>query len=311
MSEPKFTVIEHSRNIHQVEIDVDGDPEAWEHWVLLASDRHHDNPKADWDLERKHLEQVAKRGGSWIDVGDVLDLMGGKWDPRHSKGEVREEYAMAPDYLDAVVRGAAEFYAPYTRHLVVMGRGNHEQSILKRHETDCIERLCAHMSQSSGHRAHAGGYGGFVRYSVKFHGTEKSALTLRYFHGAGGGGMMSHGTLATRRMASWTDADVIVCGHTHDHWALRLQREELCHGKGRWWVRLRDQWHIRTPTYKQEWNDGYAGWHVETGKPPKPVGATWMRLSLVQDPQAPDKITPEKIVTRKRWRLTAQFMEAM
>ena len=59
MSEPKFTVIEHSRNIHQVEIEVDGDPEAWEHWVLLASDRHHDNPKADWDLERKHLEQVA------------------------------------------------------------------------------------------------------------------------------------------------------------------------------------------------------------------------------------------------------------
>ena len=276
MSDVAFDVIEHSRNIHQVQLTVKGDPEAWEHWVLLASDRHHDNPKADWDLERKHLEQVAKRGGSWIDVGDCLDLMAGRWDPRHSKGEVREEYAMASDYLDAVVRGAAEFYAPYSRHLVVMGRGNHEQSILRRHETDCIERLCAHMSQLSGHRVHAGGYGGFVRYSVKFHETEGSALTLRYFHGSGGGGMMSHGTLATRRMASWTpDADVIVCGHTHDQWLVTLSRERLgATGK----VYLDEQHHVRVPSYKDEFGDGHDGWHVERGAPPKPVGAWWMRL---------------------------------
>jgi hypothetical protein len=38
-----FEVIEHSRNIHQVMLEA-ADPETWEHWVLLASDRHHDNP---------------------------------------------------------------------------------------------------------------------------------------------------------------------------------------------------------------------------------------------------------------------------
>lgn len=310
MSGPRHEVVEHSRNIHQVLLEAD-QPETWEHWVLLASDRHHDNPKADWELERKHLEQVVARGASWVDVGDLFDAMGGKWDPRHSKGEVREEYAMAPDYLDAIVRDAAKFYAPYAQHLVVIGRGNHEQSILKRHEVDLIERLAAHMSQISGHRVYAGGYGGFVRFSVKFHATEVSALTLRYFHGSGGGGMMSHGTLATRRMASWTDADVIVCGHTHDQWALRLQRETLETQKGRFYVRLRDQWHIRTPTYKQEWNDGYGGWHVETGKPPKPTGATWMRLSLVRV-EAPDRIEATKANgKRARWRVAAQFMEAM
>jgi hypothetical protein len=92
---------------------------------------------------------VARRG-SWIDVGDIFDAMGGKWDPRHSKGEVREDYALAPDYLDAIVRDAAKFYAPYAKHLVTIGRGNHEQSILKRHETDLIERLAAHMAQIAG-----------------------------------------------------------------------------------------------------------------------------------------------------------------
>jgi hypothetical protein len=112
-------------------------------------------------------------------------------------------------------------------------------------------------------------------------------------------------------MASWTDADVIVCGHTHDQWALRLQRETLEATKGRFHVRLRDQWHIRTPTYKQEWNDGHSGWHIETGKPPKPTGATWMRLSLVRV-EAPERIEADKPnKTRARWRVAAQFMEAM
>ena len=309
MKEPQFNVVAHSRNIHQVELSVEGDPEHWEHWVLLSSDRHHDSTHANWSLERKHLEQVVNRGASWIDCGDLFDCMGGRADWRHSKGDLREEYAMAPDYFDAIVRDAANFYAPFSRHSVVIGRGNHEQSVLKRNEVDLIDRLAAHMTQLSGHSVYAGGYGGFVRYSVTIFGTERMAWTLRYFHGSGGGGPMTHGVLATRRMASWSDADVIVSGHTHDHWSLRLQRETLEHSKGRWSIRLRDQFHIRLPSYKCEWGDAHSGWHIETGKPPKPVGATWMRLFLVRE-DGPDKIDSGKRARRGRWRLSAQFMEA-
>ena len=38
------------------------------------------------------------------------------------------------------------------------------------------------------------------------------------------------------------------------------------------------QTHVCIPTYKEEFKDGHGGRHVERGAPPKPIGATWLRL---------------------------------
>jgi hypothetical protein len=38
------------------------------------------------------------------------------------------------------------------------------------------------------------------------------------------------------------------------------------------------QSHIKGAGYKEEFRDGYGGWHVERGGPPKPVGAYWLRF---------------------------------
>jgi hypothetical protein len=35
---------------------------------------------------------------------------------------------------------------------------------------------------------------------------------------------------------------------------------------------------VRTATYKEEWADGYMGFHVERGRGPKPLGGYWMTL---------------------------------
>jgi hypothetical protein len=35
---------------------------------------------------------------------------------------------------------------------------------------------------------------------------------------------------------------------------------------------------VRTPTYADYYGTGEGGWQVETGKPPKPMGAVWMRF---------------------------------
>ena len=44
----------------------------------------------------------------------------------------------------------------------------------------------------------------------------------------------------------------------------------------------RTQYHVRLPTYKNEYKDGYGGWHIETGKPPKPIGGMWMRVKVTR-----------------------------
>tara|TARA_R100001163_G_C4977596_1_gene135014 strand:- start:89 stop:313 length:225 start_codon:yes stop_codon:yes gene_type:complete len=40
------------------------------------------------------------------------------------------------------------------------------------------------------------------------------------------------------------------------------------------------QWHIQTPTYKDEFAGDGSGWWHETGKSPRPKGGWWVDISL-------------------------------
>lgn len=279
-AEPPFRVERKSRNIHVVETRIDSVNDS--RWFLLSSDRHHDNPHSDHELELKHLREAQERGAGVLDAGDLMCAMGGKFDPRMSKhGVTRPEHALANDYFDSLVRHAADFYAPFARNFVVIGRGNHETAVTKRHETDLTERLCERMSAIAGVPVHSGGYGGWVHFVVRYGPTQVYTANLKYFHGSGGGGIMSMDTLRVRRIASWTpDADVIVGGHTHDQWMMSVERERLKRDSGDYKVEIGTQHHVRCGTYKDEYGDGYGGWHIERGGPPKSLGAVWMRMFL-------------------------------
>lgn len=273
-----WSVTAAARNIHIVDLKADSVTDSWV--FLLRGDAHHDNPLSNHELERKHLDRIQKIGGGWIDVGDLFCVMNGKADPRRSRVGVREEDALAPDYFDSVVKHAAEFYAPYAKSCVVIGRGNHETAILKNQETDLTERLCERMSQLSNHKVHAGGYGGWVLFRCAI-GTHKYSMNLKYFHGSGGAALMSFDTLKVRRQAAVIpDADVIVQGHVHKQWVMPLARERIVSDKGGTRVVHDIQHHVRVGTYKDEYSDGYIGYHVEQGRTPEIIGAVEMRLSL-------------------------------
>lgn len=274
MSGRRFTVAARSRVVHEVNMH-DTASAGWHQDFLLCSDRHIDNEDSDKEMQRKHLEEAMSRGAGIIEVGDTFDAMQCRNDPRRMKG-TGGSAAFVANYLDRIVNDASAFLAPYASNYVVIARGNHEQTVLKNAETDLIERTCERMSMLSQHRVHAGGYGGWVRLAARWSTRGCVAMNLKYHHGSGGGGMMSHGTLQTRRIASWTpDAHIVVSGHTHDQWMLTLSRERLSQtGK----VYLDEQVHVRCPSYKDEYRDGHSGWHIERGAPPKPIGAWWMRL---------------------------------
>lgn len=271
-----WSVTAHTRNIHDVVLDSESKTEEWA--FLLRGDAHHDNVHALHDLERKHLDQAVERGAGVIDVGDLFCAMQGKYDPRRSRNSVRDEDAVAADYIDSIVRNAADFYAPYAKQFVLIGRGNHETAILKNCETDLTERLCERMTTMTGHRVHSGGYGGWIRFVAR-RGKECHTLTLKYFHGSGGAALMSFDTLKVRRQAAVApDADIIVSGHVHKQWVMPLARERLIMDQKRPRIVSDIQWHVRTGTYKDEFADGYAGFHVEQGRTPEIMGAVWMKL---------------------------------
>jgi predicted phosphodiesterase len=296
-----FRVEQKARNIHLVTM-TGATRAGWEQWFLLRSDAHHDNPHSDHDLQRKHLQQCVERNAGWIDGGDLFCAMGGRADPRRAKhGVTRDEHATAPDYFDSLVRHAADFLQPYADRCVVLGRGNHETSVLKQQETDLTERLAERLRERTGASVFTTGYGGFIqfRFSSK---QQIHTLTMAVYHGSGGGGMMTFDTLRVRRQASFQpDADILVCGHVHERWWLQTARYRLRTRNGDYRVSVEPQHHIRTGTYKQELEDGYAGFAVERGMPPKPIGAMWMRLFM----QHVGKQNGNSI-----WRLACEFTEA-
>jgi hypothetical protein len=280
MANVPFQVRAATRNIHLVDLDCTSRTNEW--WFLLSGDRHHDNPHADHDLELKHLNEARERKAGIIDVGDLHCAMEGKFDPRRNKAGIREEHALAADYLDSLVRHASDFYAPYSENFVVIGRGNHESAILKNCETDITERTCERMSQTSGHKVHAGGYGGWIKFNIEIN-NERYSMSLKYFHGSGGAALMSFDTLKVRRNAAiMPDADVIVQGHVHKQWFMPLSRERLVCDKHGSRIVSDIQYHVRTGTYKDEFGDGHSGWHIEQGRGPEVQGAVWMRLYLAK-----------------------------
>jgi len=249
----------------------------WEQWLLLSADRHHDNVYCRRDQERSHLEQAREREALILDFGDLFCAMQGKYDPRANMDDIRRE-DVGIDYLDRIVRHAAEDYGPYAKQWLLIGKGNHETSILARHHTDLISSLIHRLNSDHGARCHIGGYGGWVRFLFTINKTVRRSVKMKYHHGAGGGGPVTKGVIQTNRQAVYLpDADVVVNGHTHDSWILPIARERLSN-QG---VICKDLiWFVRTPGDKDEYADGSQGFHIEKWKPPKPTGACWLRFYL-------------------------------
>ncbi len=267
-------IVEHvSRNVLNVKFE--NISAGWEQYILLSSDRHHDSKWTDRDLELEHLEKAKERNAYVIDVGDMFDVMQGKYDPRRSYRDLRPEYTVE-NYLDEIIVDSAKFYQPYADRFLMIGRGNHEQAVLKNNGIDLISNIVHRLNSENKTKIQAGFYGGWVRFNFTLNGTQRLSKNLKYYHGAGGGGPVTRGVIQTNRQAVYLpDADIIVNGHTHDAWYVPIARERLT-DQGEIYQDL--QHHIRTTSYKDEYRDGGDGWHVETWKPPKPIGAAWIRF---------------------------------
>jgi hypothetical protein len=248
--------------------------------VLLISDLHWDNPHCDRALLKKHLDEAVKGGHDILINGDMFCLMQGKYDGRRSKSEIRPEHNNSR-YLDSVVDTAVEWFTPYAHNIKVIGYGNHETSILRHCETDVIERFVTLLNNKTGASVQVGGYGGWVIYQHSRGNVIARAYRIKYFHGAGGGGPVTKGAINFNRMATMIEgANAIWMGHVHESTEITYTLEGLNQKNN---VELRDVLMIRTPAYKEEYNEGKGGWHVERGAPPKPCGGRWLEIYFERD----------------------------
>ena len=269
-------LIKHEKNIHELRVDGSS------FRMGMFSDIHWDNPKCDWNLLKHDLDFCLKNDIPIMFNGDTFCLMQGAYDPRKMKGDIRPEHNNAR-YFDSIIETAVDFFLPYANLMTIVGYGNHETSIIKRQETDVIQRFVTLLNYKAGSNVMTGGYGGWliVNQLVKAKSNITQATKIKYFHGSGGGGLVTKGALnLTRAMEMYEGYDVFTMGHIHENAARNDVREDLNTEGGQYKIKLKQIHMAITGTYKEEYGEGFMGWHVERGAPPKPVGGRILNIYL-------------------------------
>ncbi len=259
-------------------VDMTGVGDGWAFWILLRSDAHRDSIYSNRDLEKLHLDMALERNAGIIDAGDMYDIMQSRKDPRSSYDELRPEFKVA-NYFTAVVRDNAEFYKPYAHNFIVMGKGNHETSILRHNNLDLTSELVYDLNKSTGSNIQVGGYGGYVRFILRGGRSHQYSVILRYFHGNSTSAPVTRGTIETNRQAVYLpDANVVLNGHNHHAYYVPIARQRINN-----FGRLEhDIIHfVRTPGYKRFTDENYPnqGFDAEKLPDPKPIGCVWMQMT--------------------------------
>ena len=267
-------LIKHSKNIHELQLigeTID---------IAMMSDLHWDNPKCDWDLLKRDFDYCLNNDIKIMLNGDTFCCMQGKWDPRGTKSDIRPEHNNVR-YLDSIVETAVEWFSPYAHLMTVVGYGNHETAIIKRQETDILQRFVDLLNYKNGSNVMTGGYGGWLIIRQSYNSSSWSTTKVKYFHGSGGGGIVTKGAInLTRSLEMYEDFDVFTMGHIHENACRNDVRDTVVHAPKHGYMNHHKNIHLMlTGTYKEEYGDGSKGWHVERGAPIKPTGGRILKIN--------------------------------
>lgn len=243
----------------------------WEKWFLLHSDVHYDSKKCDRGLLERHHKEAVQKDAHILDFGDWFDVMGGKYDPRSTKSDIRTEYNKGT-YFDDVVEDSAEYLNKYKDKLIMVAEGNHEISIRNRQEINLTKRLIEKVNPNIIH----GKYTGWIRFQFEVpQGGMRSSKTLYYSHGSGGNAPVTRGVIQTARRQDFIDADILVTGHIHTEYMLSRPKVKL-NEQGN--EIMYEQQHVQLGTYK---NSFKGSWESMKGFPPPSMGGAWLRFYLI------------------------------
>jgi Icc-related predicted phosphoesterase len=273
-------MIRHGKNVHELVLA------GSEVKVAILSDLHWDNPHTDRELIKRHLDYCLKEDIPVMINGDMFCLMQGRGDNRRNKSDIRPEHNNAR-YLDSIVETAVEWFLPYAHIIKLIGYGNHETAIIKFQETDILQRFVDILNFKAGSNVQVGGYGGWliIKQTSQSNSTASFTTKIKYFHGSGGGGIVTKGAInLTRALELYEGFDVFVMGHIHENSCRNDVRDTVeSHPQSGYTLKQKQLHLMLTGTYKEEYGDGSHGWHVERGAPIKPLGGRILTIKCVRD----------------------------
>lgn len=225
--------------------------------LALFSDIHFDSPDCDREKLKEDFDFCKKDGRYILIDGDFCDgiLLGDR------KRAVAHLITNTDNQLNVKLNEAYEFLKPYQKNILFMGRGNHEESIMKYNGLDVLEMLTTMLNMGSDHKILYGNYSNFLRFTFK---KEKDRKEFHYdifaHHGAGGSAPATKGMLDFGALCKGVNADLIWIGHKHN--AIIDYSAPVMHIDQNGNIVMKNRQCIETPSYqkgrKMDYNANFA-----------------------------------------------------
>lgn len=180
--------------------------------LALFSDIHFDSPDCDRETLQKHLNFCLKDQRYILFGGDLFDAILLKDMKRAVPHLLENTDAQLNKKLDEMYW----FLKPYQHLILFMGRGNHEESILKYNGLDVLQMLATMLNMGQEHKILVGNYANFIRFSARDSSGKMCFYDIFQHHGAGGSAPQTKGMLDFQQIAKGVNADLIWTGHKHN-----------------------------------------------------------------------------------------------
>lgn len=183
----------------------------------IFSDLHIGSPDLNTDALKRDLQACKDKGSKVIINGDTLDLILMQDTKRAMPSHIKHEDGQINKYVEE----ALELLMPYVSQLCIIGTGNHEQVITKRHGVDVLAWLIERLNREKKNgKVQQGHYQNFVRISFA-HPSYKYKNVANYdifmHHLGGGNSPVTKGLIDFNRILTSNMADLYIGGHKHNN----------------------------------------------------------------------------------------------
>lgn len=213
----------------------------------LFSDVHFDSPDCDREALKNHFDFCKKDGryiminGDWFDAIILSDR----------KRSVPHLIENTDQQLNKKLQESYDFLKPYRDNIIFIGRGNHEESIIKFNGIDMLQMLTTMLNMDNEHKILYGNYSNFLRFTFREKGKNQRKYTYDIYatHGFGGNAPVTKGIIDYSRINKSVLADLIWTGHRHN--ALIDASDPIVYPDQKGRIVIRDRKCIQTPSYQK------------------------------------------------------------
>lgn len=212
----------------------------------LFSDIHGDSPEFDKLSFVEHATYCLKDQRYMLFGGDMFDAII-RTDHKRAVNSLLEK---GDNQLNIKLDKLYELLKPYQKQILFMGRGNHEESVLKYNGIDLLELLAKMLNAGSEHKIMVGNYANFIRFNFRdSRGKSAAHYDIFQHHGMGASAPVTKGMIDFNRVAKGVTADLIWIGHKHQ--AVIDASDPIMYVAPNGSVVLKNRQCIMTPSYQK------------------------------------------------------------